>query len=132
TQVATIAGTSFVDTGAPEGVTSTYTVKAKDAAGNVSASSGPLSILYQDVTAPSVPSNVTAPSPSGALPSLRWQASTDPDDAIASYTVLRDGLPVGTTASPSFIDQGAPYGATFSYTVIATDTHGNVSAASSP
>jgi chitodextrinase len=131
-QIATTTATTYTDNGAAEGGSYIYTVTAVDAAGNVSVASAPLTIVYQDATAPTVPANLLAASPTGIQPVLSWSASTDPDDPVAGYQILRDGTQVGTTATTTFTDNGAVEGGTYSYTVRAVDSHGNASAETAP
>src|SRR5258708_9060523 len=69
-QVATPATTSFADTGLSVG-TYSYTVAARDAAGNVSPHSASASITLADTTPPTTPPGLTAAvaGPPGAHPS---------------------------------------------------------------
>src|SRR5205814_362732 len=48
-----------------------------------------------DTTAPSTPANVHVVAASPSSIELAWDASTDPDDAVAGYDVLRSGTPGG-------------------------------------
>jgi chitodextrinase len=82
-----------------------------------------------DTTAPSVPTGLAAPSKTSTSVSLTWTASTDAS-GIAGYDVYRNGSLVGSPASVSYTDSGLSAGATYSYTVRARDTAGNVSALS--
>src|SRR3989454_112560 len=59
-QVATPATTSFADTGLSAATTYSYTVAARDAAGNISANSTSVSITIADTTAPTTPIGLTA------------------------------------------------------------------------
>ena len=52
--------------------------------------------------------------------SLAWTATS----GATSYTVLRDGTAVGSTASTTFSDSGLTAGTTYSYTITATNTAG--------
>src|SRR5207237_3333494 len=54
-QVATPATTSFADTGLSAATTYTYTVAARDAAGNISPNSTSVSVTLADTTAPTTP-----------------------------------------------------------------------------
>jgi acid phosphatase len=83
-----------------------------------------------DSTAPGFPTGLTATSGNQQV-SLSWTASTDPDDAIASYYVYRDGAYVGSSTTTSFTDAGLTNGTTYGYQVTAVDTHRNESALSS-
>src|SRR4029077_3027551 len=58
-QVATPSTTSLADTGLSAATTYTYTVAARDAAGNVSPSSTSVSITIADTTPPTTPTGLT-------------------------------------------------------------------------
>jgi hypothetical protein len=83
-----------------------------------------------DSEAPSAPLNLATTSISTGSVGLTWDPSAD-NVGVAGYRVFRDGdellPPVGGT---SFSDTGVTAGATHSYTVVAYDAAGNVSAAS--
>ena len=67
-QVGQTAGTTYTDIGAVSGGTYTYTVAARDAAGNVSPVSSSLQIGFVDTVAPSAPTALTAVSRQPPLP----------------------------------------------------------------
>ncbi|MFC5405543.1 DUF4832 domain-containing protein [Cohnella soli] len=133
TQVGTPSGTSFTDTGLTANTAYSYTVKAKDAAGNLSAASSALSVTTNapDTQAPSVPAGLAVSSKTSSSVSLSWSASTD-NVGVTGYLVYRGGTQVGTPSGTSFTDTGLAPSTTYSYTVKAKDAAGNVSAASSP
>ncbi len=106
-QVGQTAGTTYTDIGAISGGTYTYTVAARDAAGNVSPLSSSLQIGFVDTVAPSAPTAITAVSPTAAAPSLSWAAATD-NVGVTGYRVYRNGVLVGTTTGTSFTDSSAP------------------------
>jgi chitodextrinase len=86
-----------------------------------------------DLTAPTVPTGVTATATSPTTVELTWTASTDAV-GVASYRVRRDGVDVtGATALTGtfFEDTGRTGSTTYSYTVSAVDAAGNRSAESS-
>jgi len=89
-----------------------------------------------DVVAPTTPGELTAQtSPSGTV-SITWAAANDGDVwapasdgvPVAGYTVYRDGLELGATASTSYGDVPPVPGASFEYSVEAVDRAGNRSA----
>jgi chitodextrinase len=82
-----------------------------------------------DSTPPTAPTNLSATATAWNRVNLTWTASTD-NVGIANYTVYRDGSSVGTTSATSFSDTTTLGGTTYTYTVKATDTSGNQSAAS--
>jgi hypothetical protein len=112
----------------------TFTVKARDGAGNVSGSASPLSVETEPAdgappTAPGTPA-VSQVTYTSAL--LAWSASSDSDDAVAAYDVYRAGtkimtVPASTTSARVLALQP---GSTTAFTVKARDTEGNTSSAS--
>ena len=136
TRVTTVTGTSATDTGLAASTTYSYTVKAHDAAGNVSAASNAVSATTAasggggDTTPPSAPTNLHSTGTSSSTVSLAWTASTD-NVGVTGYDVYRAGTKVGTATGTSFDDSGLSASTTYSYTVKARDAAGNVSAASS-
>src|SRR5216117_76511 len=123
-QVATPATTSYADTGLSVG-TYSYTVAARDAAGNISPNSATASITIADTTAPSTPTGFTAAAAGSAGANLSWSASTD-NVGVTGYIVRRNGVQVATPATTSYADTGLSVG-TYSYTVAARDAAGNIS-----
>jgi hypothetical protein len=77
-----------------------------------------------DTTPPSPPGRLTAVV-SGTSVALQWAPASD-DFSVASYTVARDGAPLGSTQTTGFADSGLAPGATVNYAVTATDTAGNI------
>jgi endoglucanase len=134
TQVGTTSGTSFTDSGLSASTTYSYTVKAVDAAGNVSAASSAVSATTQqgstaDTTPPSAPSNLSVTGTTSSSVSLSWSASTD-NVGVTGYKIFRGGTQVGTATATSFTDSGLSASTAYSYTVKANDAAGNVSTAS--
>jgi len=72
---------SYADAGLAAGTTYTYTVAARDAAGNVSSESASVSARTgsaADTTSPSTPTGLVATAAAGtATINLTWSASTD-------------------------------------------------------
>ncbi|WP_239469873.1 fibronectin type III domain-containing protein [Archangium violaceum] len=133
TQVGTPTGTTYTDTGLAASTAYSYTVKARDAAGNQSVASSALSVTTasaSDTTAPSVPAGLTAPSKTASSVSLSWTASTD-NVSVTGYIVFRNGTQVGTSTATAYTDTGLAASTAYSYTVKARDAAGNQSAASS-
>jgi chitodextrinase len=133
TQVGTPTGTTFTDSGLTASTTYTYTVKAADAAGNLSAASNSLNVTTSaatgDTTPPSAPANLASPSHTSSAVALSWSASTD-NVGVTGYRVYRNGTQVGTPTATSFTDTGLAASTTYTYTVKAIDAAGNLSAAS--
>ena len=129
-EVATVTGTSYVDTGRTNDTTYAYRLVAVDTSGNRSAASPAVSATPTDLTPPAAPTGLVGTRGSGKI-TLVWNANTEPD--LASYRVLRDGVEVATvTGATTYVDNGRPNGTAYTYELVAVDTNGNRSAASAP
>ena len=87
---------------------------------------GNLSIVI-DGTAPTAPTDLAGSSGRKGKVSLTWSASFDETAGVKVYTIFRDGVQIGETGSTGFTDANTASGASYAYTVIATDGVGNVS-----
>lgn len=127
------ASTSHIDSGRIASTAYSYTVKAIDAAGNLSGSSNTASVTTpatsSDTSPPSVPGSLTASAVSSTQVHLSWGASTDNVD-VTGYRVYRAGLLIASPALTSYSDTGRTAGTTYSYTVKAADSGGNLSGVS--
>jgi chitodextrinase len=127
----TTTATTYAVTGLTASTTYAFTVKAKDAAGNVSAASNTVSVTTQapDTTAPSVPV-LSASGTTSTTTNLSWTTATD-NIAVTGYDVYKDGALLGsTTTATTFAVTGLVASTTYAFTVKAKDAAGNVSAAS--
>lgn len=135
--VGTTAGLTYTDSGLTAATQYSYTVKAYDAAGNVSSASNsatastlPSGVLpgggSSDTVAPSTPTSLTATATSSDAVSLAWGASTD-NVAVTGYRILRNGAYLTTVTSTSFNDTGLSAATLYTYSVSALDTAGNQS-----
>jgi glucose/arabinose dehydrogenase/PKD repeat protein len=130
--VTTVTGTGYSDAGLQPGTLYRYRVRARDAAGNVSAYSAVAQATTQgvpDTTAPSVPTGVSGAGLSISSVSLSWTPSTD-DVGVTGYKVFRNGAQVGTSTTASFVNGGLAVNTSYTYTVSAHDAAGNDSAQS--
>jgi chitodextrinase len=131
TQVGTATGTSYVDVGLTPSTTYTYTVIARDAANNASASSPPASATTNavggsDTQAPTAPTGLTANATGTSTVDLNWTAATD-NVGVTGYRIFRNGSQVGTTTNTSFTDSGLSPATVYTYSVVAFDGAGNTS-----
>ncbi|WP_310551479.1 cellulase family glycosylhydrolase [Paenibacillus glufosinatiresistens] len=109
----------------------TFTVKAVDAAGNLSSASNAVKVKTpdsNDKTAPSAPTGLTV-IPSITTAALSWSASTD-NVGVAGYRIYVDGILKATSAATSYTLSGLTGKTSYTFTVKAIDDTGNESAAS--
>ncbi|MFG1945835.1 carbohydrate-binding protein, partial [Nonomuraea sp. NPDC048826] len=93
TLITTVTGTSHTDSGLSADTAYTYTVRARDAAGNRSAAGAAVTARTStggggDTQAPSVPANLRSTGVTSTSVSLAWNASTD-NVAVTGYEVYR-------------------------------------------
>jgi chitodextrinase len=130
TQVGTSATTSFTATGLAPSSTHTYTVRAVDAATNVSNPSNAVTVTTDppvvDTTPPTAPTNLAVASKTSTSVSLSWTASTD-NVGVTGYRIMEGATQVGTSATTSFTVTGLAPSSTHTYTARAVDAANNVS-----
>ncbi len=105
-----------------------WQVRATDPTGNARMISVDFAVTG-DVSAPSVPSGLSAANAQNQSPQvqLNWQASSD-NVAVALYEITRNTVKIGEAAQgTSFTDSSVSYNTTYSYQVRAKDQAGNVS-----
>jgi len=114
----------------PDSATVAYYVKARDAAGNVSAQSNTVTRTGAggDSQAPTTPGTLSYTTPAAGQIRLAWGASTD-NVGVTGYNVYANGALRATASGTSYVDT-QPDSATVSYYVKARDAAGNESAAS--
>ena len=126
--------TAYQDNFLLAGTTYVYTVRALDAAGNISGLSAAASATTSaalDTTPPTTPTGLAANAASPSQINLNWSASTD-NDAVADYRVYRNGAFVATVTTTTYQDSGLSPSTTYSYNVDARDETGNISGLSVP
>jgi chitodextrinase len=128
-QESTVSSTSASITGLNASITYAYTVKAKDAAGNLSAASNDLNVTTPDTDAPTAPTGLTSGNLSETTFTLSWIASAD-NVSIAGYDVYLNGVKVTSVAGTSANISGLSAFTTYAMTVKAKDAAGNISGAS--
>ena len=77
----------------------------------------------------SAPSNLTASNTTATATTLSWGASTGGSGTV-TYAIARNGSQMATTTGTSYTSTGLSPSTTYSYTVTASDTAGDTSAAS--
>lgn len=126
--------TSYQDSFLVPSTTYAYTVRALDAAQNISGPSAAASattLSTPDMTPPTAPTLLSAVGVTHSQVNLGWQASTD-NDLLANYRVYRGGalIIVLPSTSTTYQDTGLSPSTTYSYNVDAVDAAGNVSSLS--
>jgi chitodextrinase len=82
-----------------------------------------------DATPPTPPTAVTATAASTSTINVSWSGATD-NIGVTGYHLFRDGVQIADQAGTSFTDSTASPDTSYSYTVVAVDAAGNVSASS--
>lgn len=123
-------GTSFEDATAVAATNYTYTVAAKDAAGNTSAQSSATAAAATGV--PGAPGTPTVTGVSGGGVYVSWAAATDNTNGsgIATYDLWRNGQKITNTTGTSHIETGLNADTNYTYAVTANDKSGQTSAQS--
>jgi chitodextrinase len=128
TLIGTTTNTTFTVTGLTPSITYSFTVRALDAAGNVSSPSNSVNVTTNapDTTAPSSPVlSFTGKTANTVL--LSWTPSTD-NVAVTGYDVYQGATLIGsTTTATTFTATGLTASTTYSFSVRAKDAAGNVS-----
>ncbi len=126
---ASTASTSFTVTGLTATMAYTFTVRAKDAAGNVSVDSNVVNVTtltpVPDTTAPTAPT-LLASGTTTTTTNLSWSGATD-NVAVTGYDVYQNGVFRASTASSTYAVTGLTASTTYLFTVRAKDAAGNVS-----
>ncbi|CAL2092319.1 conserved protein of unknown function precursor containing a T9SS type A C-terminal secretion signal [Tenacibaculum sp. 190524A02b] len=132
TSIGTSTTTSFQVNGLTSGTSYTFTVKAKDAAGNESAASNEVSVTTtedSDTQAPTAPSNLTVSNLAETGLDLNWTASTD-NVGVTGYDVYQGANKIATVAVTNYSVTGLQPDTNYSFSVKARDAAGNESSAS--
>jgi len=128
--IGTTTSTSFNDSGLSPVTQYDYTVKAYDAANNVSAASAVLhATTAYDTTAPTIPANLQTTSATDTTISLQWDAATD-NVGVTGYDLYRNGVLITSTVGTSFTDTGLHVNTSYSYKIRSHDGSGNNSSQS--
>ena len=131
-EIGNVSGTSqtYQDTTVTAGTTYTYTVKAIDAAGNLSDPSNAATATASSAP-PAAPTNLQA-SVSGSTVNLTWTASTS--TTVTGYNIYRGPaggtlVKINSSTTASYADTNVPSGS-YDYAVTAVATGGTESARS--
>ncbi|WP_281324451.1 M4 family metallopeptidase [Flavobacterium sp. IMCC34518] len=131
TLITTVTGSTFTVTGLSASTAYTFTVKAKDAAGNLSDASNDATIttLATDATPPTAPSALAASGTTASSTNLSWSSSTD-NVAVTGYNVYNGATLVTTVSATTYSVTGLSPNTAYTFTVKAKDAKDNLSDAS--
>jgi chitodextrinase len=119
------------DEGLLPSTASCYTVRARDAAGNVSDPSPPTCVVTPDLTPPTPPASASATPLSDRSLRVAWLPATD-NVGVAGYEVLREGVVVARSTEPAAEVKGLAPGRDYCVEVRAFDAAGHRSPHASP
>ncbi|MEN9434553.1 MAG: hypothetical protein RLZZ422_2142 [Pseudomonadota bacterium] len=128
-QIAETSDAGFVDSTLQSTGKYLYTIKALDAAGNISVASTSLSVTTKDGISPTIPTGLKAQVLTPTQIALTWDAATD-NVGVTHYRILRNNLQIATSTQPQYTDTKAVENTQYSYQIRAADAAGNVSAPS--
>ncbi|MFK7004619.1 endonuclease [Flavobacterium covae] len=127
-----VTNTNATITGLTASSNYSFTVKAKDAAGNVSGSSSVLNVTTAtgaDTIAPSNPTNLIASNITTTTCTLSWGASTD-NIGVTGYDVYQGTILKTSVTNTNATITGLTASSNYSFTVKAKDAARNVSSSS--
>ncbi|MFZ4106382.1 reprolysin-like metallopeptidase, partial [Flavobacterium sp.] len=128
----TTTATTYAVTGLTAATAFTFTVKAKDIAGNLSVASNTVTVTTLaplDTIAPTAPT-LSASGTTQTTTNLSWTAATD-NVAVTGYDIYKAGILLGsTTTATTYAVTGLTAATAFTFTVKAKDIAGNLSVAS--
>jgi hypothetical protein len=130
---ATVTTTSYAVTGLTASTAYTFSVKAKDAAGNISTDSNILNLTtldpVLDTTSPTAPATLMATGTTQTTTNLSWTASTD-DTAVTGYDVYQGATLKATVTTTSYAVTGLTASTAYTFSIKAKDAAGNISTSS--
>jgi chitodextrinase len=127
--VGTVTGLTFTASGLIAANSYTFTVKAVDAAGNVSTASQ--AYVTNDTQAPTVPTNLATSDIKMKSVTLTWDPSTD-NGGVTGYEIFDGTKQVATVTEVTYTVTGLEAYSGYTFTVKARDGSGNLSPASNP
>lgn len=131
-QIGTTTGTTYAVTGLLASTSYTFSVKSKDAAGNISPESNTVYVTtpapVSDTTAPTAPS-VSASGTTATGTNLSWSGASD-NIGVTGYDVYQNSAFLASTTSTSYAVSGLTAATSYTFFVKAKDAAGNISGAS--
>ncbi len=130
--ITSVSGLTYHVTGLSPNTSYSFSVRAKDAAGNISGDSNIVNVttdVFVDSTPPSTPANLGASNTTQTATDLNWTASTD-NVGVSSYDVYQGVTLIANVAISNYQVTGLTASTSYSFSVVARDAAGNESAAS--
>ncbi len=131
-KIATVTTTSYSASGLDVETAYNYSIKALDAAGNISALSNKVfitTLAAPDTQAPTAPSSLAVSNVTQTTANLAWTGSTD-NTGVTGYEVFRGSTKIATVTATNYGVTGLTAATNYTFSVKAIDAAGNVSAAS--
>ncbi len=130
---ASVTTTSYAVTGLTASTAYTFSVKAKDAVGNISAESIMVNVTtldpIVDTTTPSAPASLVASGTTQTTTNLSWTASAD-DTAVTGYDVYQGTALKASVTTTSYAVTGLTASTAYTFSIKAKDAAGNISVSS--
>ncbi|MCC8250232.1 fibronectin type III domain-containing protein [Saccharothrix luteola] len=129
TLATTVQGTTATVDGLSADTEYTFTVVAKDAAGNTSDASAPLKVRTRplpDTEAPATPGNLRSTAQTETSVALAWDESAD-NVGVTGYDVYNGGTLATTAQGTTATVDGLSADTEYTFTVVAKDAAGNTS-----
>jgi chitodextrinase len=127
--LASTASTTYAVSGLTASTTYSFTVNAKDAAGNVSVASNVVSVTtlapVLDTAAPTAPT-LTASGTTSTSTNLSWSGATD-NVAVTGYDVYRGTTLLASVTTTTYTATGLTASTAYTFTIRAKDAAGNIS-----
>lgn len=130
-KIASTTDTYYVCKGLIPGKNYVFFIKALDVAGNYSLQNIISTSTVSDNLAPTVPNSIQASSITGTEINLTWSPSID-NVKVKRYEVFCDDSNVRSTSKTSYCSKDLIPGKSYTFTIRAIDSVGNISALSSP
>lgn len=132
TLLGSTSSTTFSVIGLTASTTYSFSVKAKDAAGNLSLSSNLVSVTtlapVLDTTLPTAPT-LTATGTTQTTTNLSWSGATD-NVAVTGYDVYQGASLIASVATTSYTVSGLTASTAYTFSIRSKDAAGNISAPS--
>ncbi|CAL2110669.1 conserved protein of unknown function precursor containing a type A C-terminal secretion signal. Putative extracellular ribonuclease [Tenacibaculum sp. 190130A14a] len=132
TKITTVTTTNHSVTGLTASTNYTFSVKAIDAAGNVSTASNTIGVTTKaaaDTQAPTAPSSLVASNVTQTSADLSWTASTD-NIAVTGYEIFQGTTKLATVTTTNYAVSGLTAATNYTFSIKAIDAAGNLSVAS--